>query len=111
MPPYAGGGLNAGLGDLARVGQLMLNESNFNGEQLVPAEAVRNIREGGDPELFAKAGYNSMANGSYKSMWWFFHNGNDAYAAGRSSLPPSNRHSHFNKTGRHNTKLRIIIIY
>lgn len=79
--PFAGGGLNAGLRDLARVGQLMLNEGNFNGEQLVPAEAVRNIRKGGDPELFAKAGYTSLPNGSYKSMWWFFHNDNNAYAA------------------------------
>ncbi len=79
--PFAGGGLNAGLRDLARVGQLMLNEGKFNGEQLVPAEAVRNIRKGGDPRLFAKAGYASMPNGSYKSMWWFFHNDNKAYAA------------------------------
>lgn len=78
---FAGGGLNAGLRDLARVGQLMLNEGHFNGEQLIPAEAVRNIRKGGDPELFAKAGYTSLPNGSYKSMWWFFHNDNDAYAA------------------------------
>lgn len=79
--PFAGGGLNAGLRDLARIGQLMLNEGKFNGEQLVPAQAVRNIRKGGDPSLFAKAGYISMPNGSYKSMWWLFHNDNDAYAA------------------------------
>ncbi|OEY66288.1 serine hydrolase domain-containing protein [Marinobacter sp. X15-166B] len=79
--PFAGGGLNAGLRDLARIGQLMLNEGKFNGEQLVPAAAVRNIRQGGDPALFAKAGYTSMPNGSYRSMWWFYHNDNEAYAA------------------------------
>ncbi|MEP3562249.1 MAG: serine hydrolase, partial [Marinobacter sp.] len=41
--PFAGGGLNAGLRDLARIGQMMLNEGRFNGQQLVPAEAVRRI--------------------------------------------------------------------
>lgn len=79
--PFAGGGLSAGLRDLARIGQLMLNEGQINGEQIIPAQAVRNIREGGDPKLFKKAGYTSMPNGSYKSMWWFFHNDNQAYAA------------------------------
>lgn len=59
----------------------MRHEGKFNGEQLVPAEAVRNIRKGGDPNLFAKAGYSTIPNGSYKSMWWFFHNENNAYAA------------------------------
>lgn len=79
--PFAGGGLNAGLRDLARIGQMMLNEGRFNGQQVVPAEAVRRIRQGGDPELFAKAGYTTLPNGSYKSMWWVFHNENKAYAA------------------------------
>lgn len=79
--PFAGGGLNAGLRDLARVGQMMLNNGRFNGEQLVPVEAVHRIRQGGDKELFAKAGYATLPNGSYNSMWWFFHNENDAYAA------------------------------
>ena len=79
--PFAGGGLSAGLRDLARIGQMMLNEGKFNGEQLVPAAAIRNIRTGGDPKLFAKTGDNEMPNGSYKSMWWHFHNDNQAYAA------------------------------
>ena len=79
--PFAGGGLSAGLRDLARVGQLMLNEGKFNGEQLIPSAAIQSIRQGGDPKLFAKAGYDNMPNGSYKSMWWHFHNANQAYAA------------------------------
>ncbi|HHX35352.1 MAG TPA: serine hydrolase [Gammaproteobacteria bacterium] len=79
--PFAGGGLSAGLRDLARVGQLMLNEGKLNGEQLVPAAAVRNIRSGGDPKLFTAAGYTNIPDGSYKSMWWFFHNDNQAFAA------------------------------
>jgi len=79
--PFAGGGLSSGLRDLARVGQLMLNEGSLNGEQLVPAAAIRSIAAGANPEHFAKAGYTSMPNGSYKSLWWVFHNNNGAYAA------------------------------
>ncbi|MDY7218069.1 serine hydrolase [Denitrificimonas sp. JX-1] len=79
--PFAGGGLSAGLRDLARIGQLMLNEGQFNGKQLIPAQAVRSISVGGDPQLFAKAGYSTLPNGSYKSMWWSYHNANGAYAA------------------------------
>lgn len=79
--PFAGGGMSAGLRDLARVGQLMLNEGTLNGEQIIPAQAIRNIRSGGDSQLFSKAGYSNIPGGSYKSMWWHFHNDNQAYAA------------------------------
>lgn len=79
--PFAGGGLSAGLRDLARVGQLMLNDGKVNGEQIIPAAAIKSIRRGGDPKLFTKAGYTSMPKGSYQSMWWHLHNANQAYAA------------------------------
>lgn len=36
---------------------------------------------GGDKQAFAKAGYTTLPGGSYKSMWWVFHNANGAYAA------------------------------
>ena len=79
--PFAGGGLSAGLRDLGRIGQLMLNEGEINGEQLFPAEVARNIRRGSDKAAFEKAGYRTMPGGSYRSMWWIFHNDNGAYAA------------------------------
>jgi CubicO group peptidase (beta-lactamase class C family) len=47
--PFAGGGITAGLRDLGRLGQLMLNEGEWNGERLFPAEVVAKIRAGGDP--------------------------------------------------------------
>lgn len=78
--PFAGGGLNAGLRDLARIGQLMLDQGVANGERLFPAEVVRRIREGGDREAFAR-GYPTLPGASYRSMWWSYHNGNDAFAA------------------------------
>ena len=79
--PFAGGGLSAGLRDMARLGQLMLDEGLHNGERLFPAEAVRTIRAGGDKQLFAKAGYSTLPGGSYRAMWWILHNDHGAYAA------------------------------
>ncbi|MEE4301042.1 MAG: serine hydrolase [Pseudomonadales bacterium] len=79
--PFAGGGLSAGLRDLGRIGQLMLDEGVSGGERLFPAEVVRSIRAGGDREAFAKAGYATLEGGSYRSMWWLFHDDHGAYAA------------------------------
>lgn len=79
--PFAGGGLTAGLRDLGRVGQLMLNEGTLNGTRLFPAEVAQNIAAGGDRAAFANAGYTTLEGGSYRGMWWVFHNANGAYAA------------------------------
>jgi len=79
--PFAGGGLSAGLRDLGRIGQLMLNGGVFNGERLFPESVVRSIEKGGDKGAFRKAGYKALEGGSYRSMWWVFHNDHKAYAA------------------------------
>ena len=79
--PFAGGGLSAGLRDLGRVGLLMLNGGELNGQRLFPAKVVERIREGGDQGKFEKAGYTTLKGGSYRSMWWLFHNDHGAFAA------------------------------
>ena len=79
--PFAGGGLSAGLRDLGRVGLLMLNDGEINGQRLFPKEAVEQIRAGGDKNAFAKAGYKTQEGGSYRSMWWIYHNKHAAFAA------------------------------
>ena len=79
--PFAGGGLSAGMRDLGRIGLLMLNGGTINGQRLFPKEVVENIRAGGDKKAFAKAGYKTLTGGSYRSMWWVFHNTHDAFAA------------------------------
>ena len=79
--PFAGGGLSAGLHDMARIGSLMLNKGEINGERLFPAAVVDNIEAGGDKEAFAKADYKQLTNGSYTSMWWLFNNPTPIYAA------------------------------
>ncbi len=79
--PFAGGGLSAGLRDLGRIGLLMLREGEINGEQLFPREVIAGIRSGGSKAAFAKAGYRTLEGGSYRSMWWLFHNEHEAFAA------------------------------
>ena len=79
--PFAGGGLSAGLRDMARIGQLMLDGGVVNGERLFPAQVVRSIRGGASEEAFEKAGYKTIPGGTYRSMWWIFHNDHGAFAA------------------------------
>jgi CubicO group peptidase (beta-lactamase class C family) len=68
--PFAGGGLNTGLRDLARFGEMLRNDGQFNGQQIVPKAVVEDIRRGGDKQTFAKAGYDLLKGWSYRSMWW-----------------------------------------
>ncbi|MGN7726740.1 serine hydrolase domain-containing protein [Luteimonas sp. 22616] len=79
--PYAGGGFNAGLRDLARVGQLVLQGGVINGERLLPEAAIRRIRAGGDKAAFAQAGYTLLDGWSYRGMWWVSHDTHGAFMA------------------------------
>ena len=79
--PFAGGGMSAGLRDLGRIGLLMLGGGELFGERFFPRDVVDNIRRGGDRGAFAKAGFQSLEGGSYRSMWWVFHNEHGAFAA------------------------------
>ena len=79
--PFAGGGLSAGLRDLGRIGLLMLDDGKINGQRLFPKKVVENIRAGGDKKAFAKADYKTLEGGSYRSMWWVFHDEHGAFAA------------------------------
>ena len=79
--PFAGGGLNASLRDLGRVGMLMLNGGTINEQRLFSEEVVKNIQAGGDKEAFDKAGFTTLKGGSYRSMWWVMHNKHEAFAA------------------------------
>lgn len=69
-----GGGLSATLRDLARFGELMRREGDWQGHQVLPAAVVGDIRRGSDPAKFAKAGYGLLGGYSYRSMWWVSHN-------------------------------------
>ena len=79
--PFAGGGLNTGLRDLARFGEMMRNDGRLNGEQILPSAVISDIRRGGDREVFAKAGYSQLVGWSYHNMWWLTHNAHGAFTA------------------------------
>ncbi|BCP54339.1 6-aminohexanoate-dimer hydrolase [Kaistia sp. 32K] len=79
--PFAGGGFSAGLRDMARIGQLMLDNGRQAGEQIIPEAAIAHIRAGGDKVAFAKANYPLLKGWSYSGMWWISHNANGAFMA------------------------------
>ncbi len=39
---------------MGRRGQLVLDRGELDGEQLIPAKTIESIRQGGDPDAFAK---------------------------------------------------------
>jgi CubicO group peptidase (beta-lactamase class C family) len=78
---FAGGGLNTGLRDLARFGEMMRNDGKAHGEQVIPKAVVDDIRRGGDKSAFPAATYPTLPGWSYRNMWWVSHNDHGAYMA------------------------------
>ncbi|WP_433772627.1 serine hydrolase domain-containing protein [Bacillus wiedmannii] len=71
----ASAGLNATARDMARFGQLLLNNGQYNGKQILPSsitESVKNVQEG---ELAIGNG----ASISYHNQWWIPHNEQGAF--------------------------------
>src|SRR5690606_25758918 len=78
---WAGAGLNVTLRDLARFAEMVRLEGRFNGQQIVSAEAIRQIRQGGDQEKFKAAGRDFQPGYSYRNQWWISHNADGAFEA------------------------------
>ena len=79
---YATGGLNICARDMARFGQMMLNEGHFGGQRIVPDSVVRMIRTLGDAEAFAKGPRASTyPEGAYRDYWWITNDRDGAYLA------------------------------
>lgn len=76
---FAGGGLNTGLRDLARFGELMRNGGAAGGQQIIPKAVVDDIRKGGERSAFG--GYATLPGWSYRNMWWVSHNAHGAFMA------------------------------
>ena len=78
--PSAGGGYNAALEDMARLGQVMLSGgTDPNGTRVLPEAVVDSIAGGGDQDAFARSDHNALERWSYRSLWW--HTDGVAYAA------------------------------
>ena len=80
--PFAGGGLNASLRDLARFGEMMRLGGEWQGEQIIPRKAIEDILNGGSKKAFAASIYGKTLKGwSYRNMWWVSNNPNGAFMA------------------------------
>jgi CubicO group peptidase (beta-lactamase class C family) len=79
--PQVGLSLNARLRDIARLGEVMRLGGHFNGQQIVPAAVVSDIRAGASRAAFVKAGYATLPGWSYHNQWWISHDDHSAFMA------------------------------
>jgi len=79
----AGSGLLTTLPDMARFGQMLLQNGAYNGQRILPTEVVSDIARGGDPQAFARGPAAGPGNQgwSYRHQWWITHNPHGAYLA------------------------------
>jgi hypothetical protein len=71
----AGGGLNMTAADAARFGQMILQNGEFNGQQVIPASVAQRILRPGDPAPFNRVyqdpWYEHIGH-AYHDQWWTF---------------------------------------
>ena len=71
--PYVGAGMNACTRDLARFGQMMIQQGEYNGEQIVPQQWIDDTRYANDQARinFAQSDYGAMMpGGHYRNQVW-----------------------------------------
>ncbi len=79
--PFAGGGLNPVLRDMARFGEAMRLGGQAMGRQAIHAAAVESVRAGGSKAAFAPNNYVYLPGGSYRSQWWIMPGNHGAFSA------------------------------
>ncbi|MBE9013884.1 serine hydrolase [Pseudanabaenaceae cyanobacterium LEGE 13415] len=79
--PFAGGGFNAGLRDMARFGELIRNQGQWKGNQILPRRAIEDIEKGGSKTAFSKSGHPELPGWSYRNLWWHTENAHRAFTA------------------------------
>jgi hypothetical protein len=79
--PLMATALNARLRDLARFGEMLRLDGQFNGVEVVPRAAVDEIRRGGSREAFVFGNYPTLPGWSYHHQWWVSHDDHGVYTA------------------------------
>ena len=79
--PLAAGGFNTRLRDLARFGEMIRLGGKWNGQQVVPAAVIEDIRRGASREAFKFGGYPTLPGWSYHNQWWVSHDEHGAFMA------------------------------
>ena len=78
----AGSGLMLTARDMARFGQMILDDGYFNGQQILTKETVADIKAIGDKKKFEHyAEENGMQGMSYGNQFWHMANKNKAFSA------------------------------
>lgn len=80
---FCGGGMRAAAIDIAKVGQVILDNGYFDHRQVIAKKVVRDIKKGGDPKLFAEGGAVLIPHRleSYQDEFWHTGNKNHAFYA------------------------------
>ena len=71
--PYVGAGMNACARDLARFGHMIIQQGEYNGEQIVPRQWINDTRYADDHARinFAASDYGAMMpGGHYRNQVW-----------------------------------------
>lgn len=79
----AAGGVCVTARDLARIGQLVMDEGrNSDGRQVVPRDWIADLRENGDRAAWQAGNFADMfENGSYRSCWYSVGDGRGTFCA------------------------------
>ncbi|WP_300710185.1 serine hydrolase [Limnohabitans sp.] len=78
---FAGGGLSAGLRDMARFGEMLRNDGTWSGQQIIPPAVINDIRFNGDASAFPVQNFPTLGGWAYRNMWWVSNNAHGAYSA------------------------------
>ncbi len=79
--PLQGGGLSATARDLARFGEMLRLNGEWNGQNVFDRAVLEDLRKGGDPEKFKASGMTFRPGYSYRNQWWILHNADGAFEA------------------------------
>ncbi len=75
------GGLNVTLRDYARFGQLMLNQGQFNGQQIIPAQWIEDSITPDAPHVMPGPSSKYKSNFGYGYQWWIPEDADGAFLA------------------------------
>ena len=78
---FAGGGLSAGLRDMARFGEMLRNDGTWAGQPIIPPAVIHDIRFNGDASAFPVQNFPTLGGWAYRNMWWVSNNAHGAYSA------------------------------
>ncbi len=78
---FVGGGLNASVRDMARLGELLRQGGRVGDQQVIAQAVVEDLHRGADPARFVANGPPTLPGWSYRNMWWISHNANRAIMA------------------------------